>query len=158
MTQIEMTADDGTDDYVGRGRIADLNGMRTYALAGNSTFTLQGARERFTYRVKKVPEGDGVFFVSVLSGPDNESAYQYAGLIRGETFGRTAKSRITSEAPSLRAFSWWWSNLAAGRGDRVSRVQFWHEGRCGRCGRTLTVPSSVARGIGPECASKMEGF
>ena len=27
-----------------------------------------------------------------------------------------------------------------------------HEGRCGRCARRLTVPASVASGIGPECA------
>jgi hypothetical protein len=32
-----------------------------------------------------------------------------------------------------------------------------HEGRCGRCGRTLTVPESIESGIGPECAKKMAG-
>jgi len=26
-----------------------------------------------------------------------------------------------------------------------------HEGACGRCGRTLTVPESIASGFGPEC-------
>ena len=30
-----------------------------------------------------------------------------------------------------------------------------HDGRCGRCGRQLTVPSSIDKGIGPECATKM---
>ncbi len=30
-----------------------------------------------------------------------------------------------------------------------------HEGRCGRCGRTLTVPESVTEGIGPECRKIM---
>jgi len=30
-----------------------------------------------------------------------------------------------------------------------------HEGKCGRCGRKLTVPLSIETGIGPECASKM---
>jgi hypothetical protein len=29
----------------------------------------------------------------------------------------------------------------------------WHEGRCGRCGRKLTVPESIESGFGPECAS-----
>lgn len=30
------------------------------------------------------------------------------------------------------------------------------DGRCKRCGRTLTDPASVARGTGPECATKEE--
>jgi hypothetical protein len=30
-----------------------------------------------------------------------------------------------------------------------------HENHCGRCGRTLTVPESVERGIGPDCLAKM---
>jgi hypothetical protein len=29
-----------------------------------------------------------------------------------------------------------------------------HAGRCGRCARTLTVPSSIELGLGPECATK----
>lgn len=28
------------------------------------------------------------------------------------------------------------------------------EGACGRCGRKLTVPGSIASGIGPTCAEK----
>jgi hypothetical protein len=32
-----------------------------------------------------------------------------------------------------------------------------HEGRCGKCGRLLTVPESVETGIGPECAKRMGG-
>jgi hypothetical protein len=34
-------------------------------------------------------------------------------------------------------------------------VEFWHEGKCCRCGRKLTVPASIASGIGPECATKI---
>lgn len=30
-------------------------------------------------------------------------------------------------------------------------LEVWHEGRCGRCGRALTVPESIASGIGPVC-------
>ena len=30
-----------------------------------------------------------------------------------------------------------------------------HEGRCMRCGAPLTVPASVERGLGPECAGKV---
>jgi hypothetical protein len=34
-------------------------------------------------------------------------------------------------------------------------VEIWHEGRCCRCGRRLTVPESIYAGIGPDCAGKM---
>lgn len=36
--------------------------------------------------------------------------------------------------------------------DRLpDRVRIHHEGKCARCGRALTDPLSVKRGIGPEC-------
>lgn len=31
------------------------------------------------------------------------------------------------------------------------KLQFYHTGRCGYCGRPLTDPESMARGIGPTC-------
>jgi hypothetical protein len=33
-------------------------------------------------------------------------------------------------------------------------LEIWHSGRCGRCSRRLTVPESIAAGIGPDCAGK----
>jgi len=33
-------------------------------------------------------------------------------------------------------------------------LEIWHEGRCGRCNRKLTVPASIALGIGPECGQR----
>ena len=38
-------------------------------------------------------------------------------------------------------------------------VEVWHEGCCGKCGKRLTVPSSIENGLGPECIktlTKME--
>jgi hypothetical protein len=37
------------------------------------------------------------------------------------------------------------------KGALPSGWEFRHEGRCGRCGRTLTVPESIDSGFGPEC-------
>jgi hypothetical protein len=31
-----------------------------------------------------------------------------------------------------------------------------HAGRCGRCGKTLTVPESKATGLGPDCAAALQ--
>ena len=34
-------------------------------------------------------------------------------------------------------------------------VEIWHEGKCGKCGRPLTVPSSIENGLGPSCLKKL---
>jgi hypothetical protein len=33
-------------------------------------------------------------------------------------------------------------------------MELWHEGRCGKCGRALTVPESIESGLGPVCESR----
>jgi len=71
-------------------------------------------------------------------------------------FKYSSKSSIGPDAPSVVGFAWLIRALDAGR-DVSSLALITHEGRCGRCGRLLTVPASVACGIGPECAGKM-GF
>jgi hypothetical protein len=140
----------------------NANDVKTYALAGHSTLTLTSQRTgaRYTYKVSKAkgdrlpPPGASseLWFVGLLSGPDNESDYTYVGMING-TFKTTAKSRFKDDAVPVRAFRYFWQHVDAGR--LPPEVEIRHCGRCGRCGRTLTVPESIDRGIGPECASKM---
>lgn len=129
---------------------------RAYILAGKATFTIQSpaTHTRYTYRVTKAESRPGddrpaPWFVHVLTGDDNESDYSYIGII-GENahFIRTSKSRLSQDAPSMVAFYWFSSHLES------PMVHVWHDGRCGRCGRKLTVPSSINAGIGPDCAEK----
>ena len=142
-------------------RFTTAAAVRTFALGGNVLFTIVSGKTgtRFTYRVRvsvarddgKPPKA-GVFFVSLLSGPDNESDYQYLGIISKDdpmTFRLTAKSRAGEQAASVVAFRWFWGQVCQNR--LPASLEVWHEGRCGRCGRTLTVPESIASGFGPEC-------
>jgi hypothetical protein len=97
-------------------------------------------------------------FVSVLTGSDNVSDYTYLGQILRQPqprYEHGRKSRIGDGAPSAKAAQWFLSRLFGG-GD-TSDVEVWHDGSCGRCGRDLTDPLSVSRGIGPECWEKMHG-
>jgi hypothetical protein len=55
----------------------------------------------------------------------------------------------------MRAFDWMWTHLL--RDAIPGMLEIWHEGRCGRCSRKLTVPESLKSGFGPECAGKV-GF
>lgn len=98
------------------------------------------------YGVKPAPH-----FVSVLTGPSNEADFKFIGTVFDkETFRHGRKSAFSWETACVGAFTWTWSMLRLGR--MPDSLEFWHEGKCGRCGRTLTVPSSIEAGIGPECA------
>ena len=134
---------------------------RAFMTAGNSTVTMVSTKTgtRFTYRIRANDDGD-VFFVSLLRGADNTADYSYLGRIDQQArfwAGRkTPKPGDTGPtAPSSLAFKWAWERLC--KGVMLDSLEIWHEGRCGRCNRKLTVPSSIASGLGPECAGK-EGF
>jgi hypothetical protein len=154
--------------------------IRTFITGGNATFTVLNTEtgNRWTYRVsckrKPADEGGGVdspFFVSVMCGSDNENDYRYVGFLpscgtRGFRYGND-KAKLRDDHEAVRGFNWLWS-LVNGRtpngnhrkphedGEteyiaRYPHVEVWHEGRCARCGRLLTVPESIESGFGPEC-------
>ncbi len=119
---------------------------RAYCLAGHATITIRSIStgQRFTYKIQKADDKD-LWFVKLLTGPENTVDYRYIGVI-DNGFRITTKSQAGPDAPAVRAISW-----ASARWEDP-RMEIWHEGRCGRCGRVLTVPESIAGGIGPTCA------
>lgn len=142
-------------------RELDPQETRDFALAGKSTFTLLSVKtgRRFTYKVKAYIDrnGDytGRYYVKVLRGSDNEQSYTFLGTIFADSDHRyfySRKSKIGYNAPSAVAFAWAWPRILAG--NVPDGLAIWHEGSCARCGRKLTVPSSVASGYGPICITK----
>lgn len=137
-----------------------LNPATTVAflLAGNAHVTFQSRRTgtRFTYRVRQAParhydQRRPPHFVAVLTGSDNENGYSYLGCIYDRTrYAHGRKSYVAKDAPSAVAFAWVWRKLMAG--EMHPELGVWHEGRCGKCGRRLTTPESIAIGLGPTCA------
>jgi hypothetical protein len=136
--------------------VTPLNDVARFAQAGNATFTLRSKKTggRFTYRVRQSEDDASFFFVQLLTGPDNTADYAYLGVIRRGVYFHGKKSRITRDAPSNKAFEWFWRMLAASELP-LDQVEVFHCGRCGRCGRPLTVPESVASGFGPDCIGKL---
>jgi len=135
---------------------------KDYILAGKAVFTVQNTETggRFTFQVVKAKPYAGQspdqapWFVKVLTGPDN-TWFSYLGVIWGNkntgTYRHGRKSRILKSAPSSKAFRWLWH--AVNNGGLPNKVKLYHEGKCGRCGRRLTVPKSIITGFGPECRS-----
>jgi hypothetical protein len=143
-----------------RGQLSTAEEAMRFLNAGNAIVTLSSKRtgNHFTFKIWR-PENasDDIAFVALLNGPDNETNYKYMGRLRRGVYihGRKVMKLgdITSDAPSAIAFKWAYERLA--RGVMPTDLVVLHEGRCGRCGRRLTHPISIASGIGPECATKM---
>jgi hypothetical protein len=139
-----------------RAELRDPHVTVAFMLAGNAHVTFQSERTgtRFTYHVRLADRRPGdtrtCHFVSVLTGPDH---YDYLGCIyAGRAYAQGAKSRIPSSAKSSIAFVWVWTHLLGGK--MHPELGVWHEGRCGKCGRRLTTPESIASGIGPVCVGR----
>lgn len=140
-------------------QIEDIEKAREFALAGKSTFTVvsKASNTRYTFKIQKGKQEDAPHFVKFLNGSDNESSYMFIGTIFNETnYRHSFKSPIKSDATVVKTLEWV-LNVLNGRFDKskFSLIEFWHEGRCGKCGRKLTVPSSIISGIGPSCGGKL---
>lgn len=109
-----------------------------------------------TVRIKEwKSKGDGTRVAAFMSGPDNESSF-------------TAFATITPDgsAKVWHRFSNEWKHMgtleqlaAATPDDHGGFREAWamRSGKCAMCGRKLTVPTSLYRGIGPECHKKLIG-
>jgi hypothetical protein len=140
--------------------MTDPAAIATFALAGNARLTLSSLKSgaRFTYRIR--PSDDGkIHFVHLLTGADNENDFAYLGIIRyrmdaGPSFMVTAKSRISPDAPSAKAFAYFVREVIC-QTRLPAQLEVRHENHCGRCGRALTVPESIDSGLGPDCREQM---
>ena len=144
------------------GQLLTIEDMKEFCLAGNATFTLRSKKTgtRFTYKVteekKKETETKIGYWVKYMFGTDNERDFRYMGYLVKSMAGwryvhgkYPTKSCQHDTAKSTLAIRWFFAMLEAGK--LSEELEVWHEGRCGRCGRKLTVPESIANGIGPEC-------
>jgi hypothetical protein len=141
--------------------------------AGNCTFTVKvpacfcekhGCNLHYTYKIEQSEPSDKypkpAHFVKLLSGPDNTADYKYLGILNPETgeVRLTAKSCAHDTAWSVRIVRRVLAQIFEGEGMAGILKHGWdvhHEGKCGRCGRPLTVPESLELGIGPDCANQM---
>lgn len=152
-----------------RGQLPDVAAIRRYIEAGKATLTIVSKKTgtRYTLRFTRPKVGPGSdsakprpIWISVLSGQDNETAYTFLGTLWLENsnvpssplhYKHSPKSPASSDAPSVRAALWLLKVLNTRDNEALKQAEVWHEGRCGRCGRKLTVPSSIESGFGPEC-------
>jgi len=122
-----------------------------FIFAGKSLVTFLNTKtdNRFTFKVNKAKYSN-IYFVNVLTSPD---IYTYLGTISNGLYKHGNKSKISKEAQSTKVFEYVLNKLKLL--NLPDFIEVWHEGKCGKCGRTLTVPNSIKTGIGPECSKTL---
>lgn len=139
---------------------------KDFILAGRAVFTLELGKEfsekwglplHYTYRINKKEATERFpeqYFIGLLTGPDNMNDYTYMGVVqRNGNVKLTRKSRYKADSWPYRLIVRALACVFADKQQALLDAGFdmHHEGKCGRCGRPLTVPSSVLSGFGPEC-------
>ena len=149
-----------------------------FMMAGRCIVTLESISDgsRNTYLIEQVidevksTDDDGneittdvrrdKWFVSLLTGGDNTKNYRYLGFI-DKRFGprafRTTKGTQKNKAASAVSINRVGDvvrDLVAGA-NNGHQTRIWHHGVCGRCTKIMTVPASVATGVGPTCAKAL---
>jgi len=128
--------------------------VEKFMFAGKARITIQNIEtgNRFTYQIKKLKDKD-IWFISLLTGSNNDSDYSFFGTVFSDKMSckHSKKSRIGIDASGVQAFGW----LIKHYKNLPDNVRVWHNGYCGRCGKTLTVPESIVSGFGPTCVGLM---
>lgn len=127
-----------------------------FFLGGRALFTVSNGSEHRTFKItsKELEDGRTLYFAALLTGPDNESSYTYMGMFnpkQAKVFP-TRKSTFSADSQPMKIINW---SLQMIRGEKElpAGYSIRHEGKCCRCGRTLTDPVSIELGIGPTCRS-----
>jgi hypothetical protein len=131
-----------------------------FILGGKAFVTFLNTKtdNRFTFKVVKHKKED-LFFVNVLTSPD---VYTFIGTVNSTgSFRHSRKSKITGESQSVKVFTYVFSKLqtiitpATETTEAITAlpdfIEIYHSGRCGKCGKRLTVPESIDSGFGPDC-------
>jgi hypothetical protein len=134
-----------------------------FVFAGRALFTVSNPKgEHYTYRIRgresEYPVGSGKYSMSYFLSVKCSGAqwpYLYVGIVKRDgTIKCTGKSHFTPGTKEYDVAAWALRTVLSGK--RVpDGYEIAHAGKCGRCGRTLTDPVSIERGIGPECWSQM---
>lgn len=135
------------------------NITRDFLLAGRAEFTVSNPKgEHYTVKVAQPKNSDArgqkPYFVSIKdsSHPRAKWGYCYAGILNthNNTVARTFKSVYDVNDLKFKVAAWAiktvLENLPLPDGYSIK-----HVGKCGKCGKKLTDPESIDRGLGPVC-------
>lgn len=133
-----------------------------FVTAGKAIFTVHNDKgDHYTFKVNRHKKNQ-IWFVSLLTGSDNDNDYTYMGVLNKGTGNvvLTYASKFKDDSKPVQVIRWalklLWANKPLPTGYGIHG-----EGRCGRCGRTLTHPDGISPeghrfGFGPHCWLAMQ--
>lgn len=165
-----------------RGTIKTPTLLLMQIAAGRSILTCRSLKtgHRFTFRFRRPDPEPGrtrPIWVSILGGPEGEftrsqdehgpvveqahRAWTFLGTIwvdegREGRYSHSAKSKVQPSDTAARTAAWIAQRIPFRVDELMEKAEWWHEGRCGRCGRRLTVPESIESGFGPDCIGRVQ--
>jgi hypothetical protein len=136
-----------------------MNLTKQFFLGGNATFTVESGKtgRHMTFKIRQ-PDERAPFLLSAMTGTDNTRHFTYMGKLDAMTgtIIPTKGTKLGTESEQWKVASWALGKVWQGQ-NPVGQSKIRHEGKCGCCGRKLTTPESLDRGIGPECWSRLNG-
>lgn len=140
-----------------------VSDLCNFLFLGKAFVTVRSLKtgRHFTYKIVKPkkstnyhPNRDNVYFVWVKTVGNR---FIYLGMVKNYTsFTTTRSSRLNRCSQHFKACKYL-LDVALKGNEIPADLEVYHIGRCGICGRTITNPKSLYRGIGPECYKKV-GF
>ena len=147
-----------------RGRITESVDVLLFLdEARNAIFTLEKGDIHRTYMVNQ-PKDKDILFVRLLTGQDNSDwgNYTYIGLIVYEPhikFKPKKQQNWGHDTEKVSVAFYLMNTLVDNilRSPKFSESEpfFFHEGKCAKCGKRLTVPKSIEIGMGAKCRGKL---
>ena len=150
-------------------KMTDAQHIRNFLMAGHAVFTLKSLKTQrhYTYHAVKHRKKDVLplhpelvvldyRFLNLSTGPrDSQNLGTLVTDSIGDVVYRHSKFQtvMTPESAPVLAVRWFLQQIAKTNAVHPD-IEFWHEGRCGACGRALTDPTSIELGIGPTCRGK----
>lgn len=132
-----------------------IENPKNFILAGDAYFTVQNksSDNHLTYAIKKSKKND-VWFVNICYA---YGEYVYIGIIckffNGFKFHKSKQILDDTESISIKVIEYIIRFILNNYNPHPDLV-FYHHGKCCRCGRTLTTPESIKKGIGPFCEGR----
>lgn len=127
-----------------------------FIIGGKANFTVKSLKtnDHLIYKVTKAKDDPNKYFVSIDYHYDK---FMCIGLL----FSDDAKQKFTfrkakkfsDDTKSVIVFDWIVTKFLNNK-IGSNQVEFYHHGKCARCGRKLTTPHSIEIGIGPECLKR----